>query len=176
MDIPTRLLSAVRKAPAAAGMAALILGVAACGHVQKSDVPLVPVNGEVTFEGAPLEEAMVRYIPEGSTLGQGGSGLTDDKGFFEISTPFGEPGLTGGDYKVVVSKWVLPPGAVYDPAKGPIEQPGRELVGARYSNPSMTTLRAKVPPTPPPSGKAIHHKFTVKKRLPTDPPGMPGAG
>jgi len=159
MDIPSRLFAAARRIPAAVCMAALVLGVAACRHEQKSDVPLVPVTGEVNLEGTPLEGATVEYIPSGATRGQGGSGLTDYKGLFEISSPYGEPGLTEGDYKVVVNKIELPPGAVVDPEKmGPADNPGRELVAPNYSDRAKTTLKAKVPP----SGKA-HHKFSVKK-------------
>ena len=97
MDIASSLRTAAGRVPATVCLAALIIGVAACSHKQKSEVPLVPVTGEVTLEGAPLEGALVNYVPTGSTPGQGGSGLTDPKGFFEINSPFGEPGLTGGD-------------------------------------------------------------------------------
>lgn len=160
MRIPTSLPAAVRKTSAAVCMTALILGLAGCNrYAQKSEVPLVPVTGVVTLGEAPLEEATVEYIPTGATLGQGGSGTTDPKGSFEISTPYGEPGLTGGDYSVVISKFILPPGAVVDPEKlGPADNPGQELVAPIHSDRTMTKLKAKVPP----SGKA-HHKFTVKK-------------
>jgi len=172
MDIPTSLHTAARRTLAAVCLATLTIGLSACQHKQQSEVPLVPVTGEVTLEGQPLEEATVEYIPKGSTPGQGGSALTDEKGFFEMSTPFGEPGLTGGDYSVTVSKFVLPPGAVVNPDRlGPADNPGREIVDPRYSDRAMTTLMRKVPPT----GKA-HHKIAVKKKTGPGMPGMPGPG
>ena len=77
-----------RKTSAAVCMAALILGAAGCNrYAQKSEVPLVPVTGVVTLGETPLEEATVEYIPVGGTRGQGGLGITDPKGFFEISLP-----------------------------------------------------------------------------------------
>jgi len=169
MDTVTSLHTSARRTLVAVCLAALTIGLSACSHQQKSEVPLVPVTGEVIMEGKPLEEATVEYIPAGSTPGQGGSGLTDAKGFFEISSPFGEPGLTGGDYTVIVSKFVLPPGAVINPDRlGPADNPGRELVAPQYSSRAMPTLKAKVPT----SGKA-HHKLTVKRKTGPGMPGMP---
>jgi len=170
MNIPRSLSTAVTKTSAAVCMAALFLGAAGCNrYAQKSEVPLVPVTGVVTLGETPLEEANVEYIPVGGTRGQGGLGITDPKGFFEITSPYGEPGLAGGDYKVVVNKALLPPGAVVDPEKmGPADNPSQELLGPAYSNRAATKLKAKVPP----SGKA-HHKFSVKKNTG---PWIPAAG
>jgi hypothetical protein len=161
----------LKSTAAVACMAALILAAAGCNrYEQKSEVPLVPVTGEVTLGGeTPVEEAVVEYIPIGGTQGQGGFATTDAKGFYEIASPFGEPGLTGGDYRVVISKKVLPPGAVVNPEfLGPADNPAREILAPNSSNRDMSTLKAKVPT----SGKA-HHKFSVKKYTG---PILPAAG
>jgi hypothetical protein len=166
MKIPTSLSTAARKTGAAVCMTALILWAAGCNrYEQKSEVPLVPVTGEVKLGDAPLEDATVEYIPSGGTRGQGGSGMTDLEGRFEIASPFGEPGLTGGDYTVVISKTELPPGAVANPDfLGPADNPVQQLVAPEYSDRVRTRLKAKVPP----SGKA-HHKFSVKKNTEPSP-------
>ncbi|MDR3633274.1 MAG: carboxypeptidase-like regulatory domain-containing protein [Isosphaeraceae bacterium] len=133
--------SAARYVQAAIWGAALLLGAAGCGGGQQSTVALVPAVGTVTIDGAPLPEAVVQFIPAGETRGQGGSGLTNAEGAYKAATPFGEPGLPTGEYKVVISKRALPTGTGAAAAAGP----DAEVLAPAYSDMAKTTLKARVP-------------------------------
>jgi hypothetical protein len=75
-------------------LAAAIVG---CG----SDLNLAPVEGMVTFQGKPLANATVTFIPKGE--GSLGVGITDEEGSFSILTG-GQAGVTPGMCAVTVSK------------------------------------------------------------------------
>lgn len=77
--------------------ASLVLGISACGN----DLNLAPVEGTVTFQGKPLANATVTFIPKGE--GSLGVGITDEEGSFSISTG-GQAGVTPGMCAVTVSK------------------------------------------------------------------------
>ena len=74
--------------------------------------PVVYVEGVVTMNGEPLEGANVGFTPLGTPGSMSAGGFTDAKGKFVLSThtaKFGA-GATVGDYVVVVSKTIIPPG------------------------------------------------------------------
>jgi hypothetical protein len=71
---------------------ALLLG---CG--QKT----VPVKGVVTYNGKPLANAFVQFIPEDGG-GRDASGTTDANGAFQLSTFRPNDGALPGSYKVTV--------------------------------------------------------------------------
>lgn len=129
---------------------AVVLGasLAGCGgHAQRSAVPLYPVAGKVTLDGAPLAGAVVEFLPEGETRGQGASGPTGADGSYTLSTPFGEPGVTSGRYRVTIRKLVnASPPDPSDPAPPPIESAGRDALPPTYSDPGRSTLSAVVAP------------------------------
>lgn len=144
-----RLASRARIAFATSmALAAVLVG---CGGPdRKSSEPLIPVIGTVTLDGQPLDEADVNFVPEGSTLGQGGYGRTGKDGTFKASTPFGEPGLAAGSYRVVIQKLVTPDGKAFagsvDPNIPPIEAPYREVLPPTYSDQNASVLKANVSP------------------------------
>ncbi|SIO32325.1 hypothetical protein SAMN05444166_3781 [Singulisphaera sp. GP187] len=127
------------------------VGVVGCGEKQTSVVALAPVAGKVTLDEKPLAEAVVEFIPTGDTQGQGGAATTNDEGQFKVTTPFGEEGLTAGDYKVIVSKLVLPPDLHFDvpPDKNlpPADNPYQESLPPKYSDRLNSTLTIKVAPS-----------------------------
>jgi len=74
--------------------------------------PVVYIEGVVTMDGEPLEGANVGFTPVGTPGSMSAAGFTDAKGKFVLSTHtarFGA-GTTVGDYIVVVSKTIIPPG------------------------------------------------------------------
>ncbi len=147
----------------------LAIGLVGCGGPeQKSGLPLIPVAGTVTLDGQPLADADLQFIPEGDTKGQGGYGRTGRDGSYTVSTPFGEPGLAAGAYRVVIQKLVAPASSAasgpIDPNIPPIESPYREALPLIYSDQNATTLRATVPPDPPkPSNFALKSAIPGKK-------------
>ncbi len=139
-----------RPSVASGWLIALAVGVVGCGHEQKSAVPLFPVRGTVTLDGKPLAGADLRFIPEGETPGQGGSGSTKADGAYTVSTPFGEPGAAAGEYRVVIQKAEPLPGAgpagTPGPDRPPIESAHRDLLPPIYADPARSPLKASVTP------------------------------
>ncbi len=70
---------------------------AGCG----SDLNLAPVSGVVTYQGKPLANATVTFIPRGE--GSLGVAVTGEDGSYEIQTA-GESGVAPGPCAVTVSK------------------------------------------------------------------------
>jgi hypothetical protein len=131
-------------------MALAVVLVGCGGSEQKSNVPLIPVIGKVMLDGQPLDEADVNFYPEGDTQGQGGYARTGKDGTYKASTPFGEPGLAAGSYRVVIQKLVTPDGKPFtgsvDPNVPPIEAPYSEVLPPTYSDQTSSILTATVSP------------------------------
>lgn len=116
-----------------------------CGaSVKEPNWPaVVPVSGSVTMDQNPLGQAIVLYIPDGSTVGQGGSGMTDDSGKYKVSSrnAKGEmvDGIIPGKYRVAISRMVKPDGSVWTPdpenKEGPASVGAREELPLEYSDP-----------------------------------------
>ena len=102
----------------------------------------LPVNGVVTWDGAPLDAATVTFYPEtpGGTVG---TAQTGSDGKFVLVGVRGQQGLPPGKYKATVSKIKLPgDGKAYDdPTAGAVtETELRSDLPAIYSNPERTIL------------------------------------
>ncbi len=122
---------------------------AGCGAEAKPDPdPSVVVSGVVTMDGKPLDRAMVSFIPMGgATQGNGGSGLTDSTGKYELSSQVGDAVVVGtppGKYKVLISKMIKPDGSVADPKEPPMMSAARESVPLKYSDFATGTLSETV--------------------------------
>ena len=112
--------------------------------VKKPEWPdAVPVTGTVTMDGEPLGEAIVIYIPDGGTVGQGGTGMTEANGKYLLSSQNdkGETvsGVIPGKYRVAISRMVKPDGSVWTPdatnSTGPATVGAREELAMEYSDP-----------------------------------------
>lgn len=90
------LANCVRSA-AAMALAFLVM----TGGCNRSGLDLVPVTGEVTFNGAPVVGAGVIFVP--SQGGLPGMAVTDAEGQFELKTA-NEEGAKVGPYQVTISK------------------------------------------------------------------------
>ncbi|MBA4189289.1 MAG: hypothetical protein C0467_14935 [Planctomycetaceae bacterium] len=90
-----------------------LMVIAGCGPKYPATVP---VTGQVTQGGIPVEGATVTFTrgSGGLTEGETAIGKTDAKGRFELITHFGPQtsaqGVVPGDYEVIISKHVPPPG------------------------------------------------------------------
>lgn len=116
-----------------ATVVAMILA-AGCG----SDAPtLAPAGGTVLFNGEPLTEANVVFIPEEG--GPSSVGQTGDDGRFTLSTG-GQPGVVVGKHQVAVQ--------AVEEAKlseaGEVEGAVRSRIPEKYSNPLASELSAEV--------------------------------
>jgi hypothetical protein len=113
----------------------------------KSDDPaLAKVSGTITLAGNPLTNASVTFIPMGDTPGFGGVGKTDASGKYALAgSRNNEPGIPTGQYRVVISKRLMPDGSEVAAGEAPTMSPAKESLPDVYSSMSMTTLTATVP-------------------------------
>ena len=106
------------------------------------------MTGVVTMDAKPVDKAMVTFVPVGgATQGNGGSGLTDSAGKYELVSQVGEksvPGTPPGKYKVLISRMVRPDGTVADTMEPPMMTAAREMIPLEYSGFSVSKLTANV--------------------------------
>jgi hypothetical protein len=79
------------------GLAAALLLLAGCN---RSGLNLAPVEGVVTFKGAPVEKAGVLFKPSSGPIA---IGTTDSEGRFTLTTA-NKDGALIGDHRVSISK------------------------------------------------------------------------
>lgn len=82
---------------------------------------LVPVSGSVKFKGAPVANANVVFMPEGSAP-RNPSGTTDAQGNFKLTSYDTNDGAVVGDYVVIIV-----PGLAAD-GKKPEERTAQDMI------------------------------------------------
>jgi hypothetical protein len=98
----------------------------------------------VTLAGAPVEDAIVQFVPSSPDLGIAGSQTsTDAAGAFKVKIELDmgktvKEGLPAGDYRVAVTKLVLPPGQTTT------IKPPQNTLPPKYATPESTPLTATV--------------------------------
>ncbi|MDR1925686.1 MAG: carboxypeptidase-like regulatory domain-containing protein [Planctomycetaceae bacterium] len=109
-----------------------------CGGVKL--VGLVSVRGTVTYNGQPLEGAIVGFSPKNFKSGDRvASGTTNSQGKFELRT-IGELGALPNDYLVTVSKKIIDkenqptPNNTNQPPPSQRQIKFKSLIPARYDN------------------------------------------
>lgn len=116
----------------------------------------IPVGGTITMNDKPVVDALVTFVPEPGSTGQGGFGRTDAKGKYSVGYPTPDKGVTPGSYRVTVSSG--PPGPKDDTMiDAPFRSDGN--IPAEYSSADSTPLRATVDA----SGKPFDFKLEPKK-------------
>ena len=123
--------------------AALLVGLMGCGDGLRR----VPVQGKITAQGTPLDNATIQFIPTGTTKGEGGIGRSDARGNFTlIGSRAGDKGVVPGEYKVRVSRLIAADGSPLPPDARDAENPGaKESVPEPFASVDGTTLKATVP-------------------------------
>jgi hypothetical protein len=129
------------------------------GGAKGENYKVVPLKGKVTMGGAPLADADVLFLSQGSAPAGflGSAGRTDAQGNY-IAFSGSREGIPPGKYKVTVKKWVGPDGKAVVPSEGmDIEQlkasgSAQEGVPALFSDQNQTLTEVTVPETgtPPP--------------------------
>jgi hypothetical protein len=118
-----------------------LLAAIVCGGCSSSATELPVVSGTVTFQGAPVEGAMVVFHPPAGSEQQPAQAQTDAAGRFEMSTHVGQgeyqTGLAPGKYLVEIKKTEL---------SGDFTRPPRHLLPEKYANVKTSGLSADVPP------------------------------
>lgn len=108
-----------------------LLLVTGCGG--SGSPPTGRVTGVVTFRGQPVEGAQVTFFAQ---QGRPGSGVTDAKGRFVLSTFGSHDGALPGEHVVVISKKQSDPRNLY--------APGRDLLPTHYGDRARSPLKVMV--------------------------------
>lgn len=98
-------------------MAAVVLAVTGCGG-SDGGVETVPVEGQVTWEGQPVTNGSVIFVPDGG--GPPAEGTLDAEGHYQLTTG-SQPGAVPGLHKVMISS-----STERDPAALPEDEPVEE--------------------------------------------------
>jgi hypothetical protein len=111
---------------------------------------VVPVTGKVTYNGQPVEGALVSFIGEGDQ--RPATALTAADGTFALTT-LDAPGALPGKYVAVVHKTDTPPELTREismeeaaaQADKPLPQP-KPLLPSKYDDPAQSPLKFEVKP------------------------------
>lgn len=119
-----------------------------CGKSSLLD-GVVPVSGKVTYQGQPVDGAIVTFIPLGTQ--RAATGRTDASGLYRLSTLEADDGAMPGDYQVTIAKTEVSgtrdseedaPPPVINSGLPPIYT--KELVPVKYKNAQLSGLTAQV--------------------------------
>lgn len=132
---------------------------------------LVPAKGKITLDDAPLGAATVSFIPqEGETNTRMASAITDNSGVFELITPIANvspdesKGIAPGQYKVVISKVLMPDGSVVPPETTEADamaEGAKESLPAKFSGFENTKLTVEVKQSTDPN---LTYDFNLKSK------------
>lgn len=139
-----------------AGMGSLLCMLAFCGTSgcgQKDELGLKEVTGTVTYEGGPVEGAIVSFVPK-EGKGRSATGTTDENGAFKLGTIAADDGVLPGDYNVTIRKFEVEPSPYQhmtdmeeqkQAAKGPLPIPKpEELLPEKYAKAATSGLEVTV--------------------------------
>lgn len=122
----------------------LLLAFAAGCGAKTAGPTTFPVTGVVTLAGAPVEEAVVEFVPSSPDLGIAGAQVsTDSAGAFNVKIQLDmgkttKEGLPAGDYRVAITKLVLPPG------QATTLKPPQNTLPPKYATAESTPLTVTV--------------------------------
>lgn len=150
-------------APCRLSCPALLLVVVCLGSGCQRELPYGEVEGVVTFEGKPLTNVEVVFMPDPEKGGKGrrSTSLTDKEGRYRITSDAGKAGAPVGYHRVCIIDMLNPPwtpiaalpgedGKAPGGAKGPAgmkvgppgkEEPKRARFPAAYGSANSTPLR-----------------------------------
>ena len=119
----------------------LLVFVLGCGKGGEPRPELAPVTGTVLLDAKPLANADVDFSPIGSTAGVGGQTRTNESGKFIVTYGHGGNGLPVGEYRVTISRRLMPDGSPVPPddETPPIESPASESLPEKYHTNSELT-------------------------------------
>lgn len=114
---------------------------------------LVPATGRVTLNGEPLSRVMVAFRPAEGSEGEVAIGITEEDGKYSLHTPTAGrtaeefQGAVPGEYRVTITKLVMPDGSDIPPdtTDADAEALGAvQLLPPEYSDLTASTLTATV--------------------------------
>jgi len=70
----------------------------------------IPIHGEASYNGQPMADGIVVYIPKDSSVGRQASGRILSDGTFELTTFKKADGVVPGEYDIVIYAYAPHPG------------------------------------------------------------------
>ncbi len=125
----------------------LLLLVVGCGGRDPNLPEMVPVSGTVTLDQKLVSDAVVWFIPTGSTRGSAAGGRTNQDGKYELVSTRGETGTAVGEYRVTIEVMAgmnMMPSTADKPGSPPVLSPSSQLLPAMYGSRVQTPLTATV--------------------------------
>ena len=117
----------------------------ACSKASKTE----GVTGVITYNGEPLADATVKFLPTDAT-GSQSYGKTNEKGEYKLQTLLGaaDAGTTPGEYKVTVDciTTVETGNMIEENGEEKPETVAESLIPAKYNNAETSGLTATVKP------------------------------
>jgi len=124
---------------------AMLAVLPACSKAIKTE----GVTGVITYNGEPLADATVKFIPTDAT-GSQSYGKTNEKGEYKLQTLLGaaDAGTTPGEYKVTVDciTTVETGNMIEENGEEKPETVAESLIPAKYNNAETSGLTATVAP------------------------------
>ena len=124
---------------------AMLTVLPACSKAIKTE----GVTGVITYNGEPLADATVKFIPTDAT-GSQSYGKTNEKGEYKLQTLLGaaDAGTTPGEYKVTVDciETVETGKMIQENGEEKPETIAQSLIPAKYNNAETSGLTATVAP------------------------------
>ena len=123
----------------------LIMTLAAVGCGSKGGIKTYYVEGTVTLDGEPLEDALITFIPVTETPGsKTAGGKTDASGMYVLTSDSGlaGQGAVAGDYLVTIRKVKIT--AV--PRRGEAAPTAEQLKNPYYQPPAMDSIQTVITP------------------------------
>jgi hypothetical protein len=126
-----------------AALAAGVMLIAGCGS--KSSLDTIPVRGEVVYNGKPLTEGTVVYLPASTSEGRQATGPIQSDGTFSLTTQSADDGVMKGEYQIVVYAYKPHPGEpkTREEHEAMIKKGGIErgyIIPEKYTDPTKSGL------------------------------------
>lgn len=114
----------------------IVLSFAGC----RPSTGLVEVSGVVTYQGKPLKDGFVSFVPAGDT-GSGASATIGPDGRYELFNSRTLKGIAPGEYQIRIESWETPPNMG--------RQPPKHAMPEKYYLINTSPLRATIKAGPP---------------------------
>lgn len=143
--MPVGRTSALR---ASLAIAATCLFVSGFGGCKKSGLEMIPIHGDISYNGAPLlnvTQGIVRYSPkEGGTAAREATGRIQPDGTFVLTTFKGGDGVVAGEYNITVTANSSPMLTRAQTESGVKHDAPKSMIPEKYRNASTSGLSDSV--------------------------------
>jgi len=120
---------------------------------------VVPAAGVVTLDGKPIAGVSITLLPQEGVKGRGGYGTTGEDGSFSLQTETEVPGVSPGNYRVLMQKYAMPDGSPIPPDTSAADAGVVNQLPSLYNDPQQSPVTVTFPT---PDGQPV--KIDLKSR------------